>query len=273
MYGNSQMLDLGAGGYNTSQGNPFASQTQTQSPEKRARQEDKQTCMPATIRLLVDSKSAGEEKGAELQLHGTEVANVTLVGVAEGISQQATMLEFTLNDGSGRMKVRHYQSSDGIAKLTSGSYVSVVGSLRTSPSLHVSALSLRLVTSADEVSYHMIEVAHAALMLKNGGSRVPTPPPVKVAPALLQPSQPNSAPPAAAPQPKNVIATPAADLRTAVMTLLRNEGEGRPEGIPRTALNSHFKTYPESEVRAVLENLMDNGEVFNTIDEDHFSAV
>merc|ERR1712110_1342489 len=61
---------------------------------------------------------------------------------------------------------------DGIAV---GRYVSVVGMLRPSPALHVSAMSLRGVTSADEVSYHTIEVAHVALTMKRGGSRATAP--------------------------------------------------------------------------------------------------
>ena len=66
----------------------------------------------SSVRLLLDAHAAGEGKGEELQLHGTECANVTLVGVVENLVQQATMLEFTINDASGRVKVYTYSAQD-----------------------------------------------------------------------------------------------------------------------------------------------------------------
>merc|ERR1719359_943581 len=69
------------------------------------------------------------------------------------------------------MKVRYYgsgsSSTEGLPVLANGRYVSIVGNLRTSPAAHVSAMSLQTVVTADEVSYHTIEVAHAALRLRN----------------------------------------------------------------------------------------------------------
>jgi replication factor A2 len=232
--------------------------------------------MPATIRLLVEAQKTVEEKGTELQLHGAEVANVTLVGVVEGLLRQATLLEFTLNDGSGRIKVRHYQNSDGAADpnkdgLIVGRYASVVGSLRTSPAVHVSALSLRPVTTADEVSYHMIEVAHAALMMKRGGSRAPVSSPASAVPqpqaAIMQapvvPAPAAAAPPAAVAQ---------ANLRDAVLAVLRSEGESRPEGVPRATILDRLKSSPAGSVGTVLEELVAEGEAFTTFDDDHFSG-
>merc|ERR1712217_338376 len=43
---------------------------------------------------------------------------------------------------------------------------SVFGNVRTAPLPHLAATGVRLVQSADEVSYHMIEAAHAALKLQ-----------------------------------------------------------------------------------------------------------
>jgi len=270
----AQSLGFGAAaGYGASQNNPFASQAQTQSPEKRGRQEDKQTCMPATIRLLLDAQRTVEDKGAELQIHGAEVANVTLVGVVEGLIRQATMLEFTLNDGSGRVKVRHYQNSENSAKedgLVAGRYARVVGSLRSSPTVHVSAMSLRAITSADEVSFHMIEVAHAALMMKRGGSQAPPPSTAAQQPMSAPAATPTTtlAAPVASP-----AAAPAEDLRTTVLKVLQNEGESRPEGVPLAIILERVKSSPAGEVRAVLNQLVTDGEAFTTIDDDHFSPI
>merc|ERR1719401_1126118 len=80
-------------------------------------------------------------------------------------------MEFTVNDATGRIKTRYYitdKQPQALAELMSGQYVSMFGNVRTAPTVHFVATGMRIVTSADEVSYHMIECAHAALKLQNG---------------------------------------------------------------------------------------------------------
>jgi len=55
-----------------------------------------------------------------------------------------------------------------LSSVEPGKYIIVAGQVRTSPELHMTAVNARLVRSADEVSYHMIEAAHAALKLQRG---------------------------------------------------------------------------------------------------------
>jgi len=251
----------------------FASQSQAQSLEKRARQEDKQTCVPATCRLLLDSVKAGGDKN-EMLLHGQEVANVVLVGTVEELSQGA-VVEFTLNDGSGRIKVRHYQNNDngkGIDGIIAGRYVSVVGMLRPSPSLHISAMSLRLVTSADEVSYHMIEVAHVALMMRRGGSRAPV---LTSQAAASQPAVKQSQVPVLTPAPTSQVSPTggAKSLKVSVLEVLQRESEARAEGVPLRLVCEQIGGSPASEVKTVLEELVAEGEAFNTIDDEHFQSL
>lgn len=277
MFGSSQSLGMGAG-FGATQG-----MSQAQSPEKKARQEDKQTCTPATVRLLLEAETAAEHDGRkEIELHGTEVSNLILVGVVEGLLRQAAVLEFTLNDGSGRMKVRHYKSDSGAQSgnecIANGHYVSVVGSLRTSPAVHVSALSLRQVTSADEVSYHMIDVAHTALQMRRtsgpGMQKAVAPMQVSAPQPVQQPAPaPAVAPAAAAPAPASAPVVKTADVRTSVLEVLRSEGDNRPEGVPIAVMLEHLKTFPAAGVRSALEELVSDGEAYTTIDENHFSLI
>merc|ERR1719436_1034286 len=64
----------------------------------------------------------------------------------------------------------------GEAAIVEGRYAHVAGNVRTSPETHVTAITLRAVTSADEVSYHMIEVCHHALSVKKGTAGAPATP-------------------------------------------------------------------------------------------------
>jgi len=278
MFGSSQTLGFGAtSGYGASQD----AVSQLESPVKKARQEDKQTCLPSTIRMLLDANQA---QAGELKVHGTEVVNVVLVGTVENLSRQAAVVEFTLNDGTGRMKVRQYSTGSADTDkdgLVAGRYVSVVGGLRTAPAVHVSALAMRPVTTADEVSYHMIEVAHTALSMKRSQS-LPTParapglPPSQTqatsppaTPAELAAPAPAPAAPASAPEPAAAPAAPTSN-RESVIQVLSSEGESRPEGVSLTIMLERLKPMDATAVREVLEQLVSDGEAYTTIDDEHF---
>jgi len=281
MFGSSQGLSFGAG--YASQEAPDATNT----PQKRTRTEDNQTCMPLTVRLLSDA-AAKADNGTELKVHGADLVNFVLVGVVEGLVKQATGLEFVLNDASGRVKVRHYQSAEeATTDLASGRYVTIVGGLRMTPMLHVSALSIRPVRSADEVSYHMIEVAHAALKLKHGGSRAPeeaftTPAklltsPVAPSDPLTPPKASQEDPPVATPMlgqtPTVSVALTGNALKEAVMAVFRKEGEGNAEGVAVSSVFAHLKATSQETIRGMVTQLVDDGELFSTIDEEHFAPL
>jgi hypothetical protein len=247
-----------------------------------------------TVRILQDAV-ARHSDSQEVLIHGTDASIVHLVGAVEGLVKQSAMLEFQINDASGRMKVRFYAPGDrslDVPGLAEGRYVSVVGNLRTSPAAHVSAMSLQPVASPDEVSFHMIEVAHAALRLRNPTKTSPTAvTPVKqstslgfgnggagevskMTPAKIEaPAFSLDAAPAAAP-----AAAPTAlktDLRTAVLDLLREVGESQ-EGISMAALIAKLPATTDtssSKVKDLLSSLVEEGDVFTTIDDDHFALL
>jgi len=278
-------------------------ETQAATPDtKRARQEEKNTCIPVTVRILQDAVAAATTSdNQEVLIHGSEAGIVHVVGVVEALVQQTAMLEFQLNDASGRIKVRHYSSGpalgEGLEGLTSGTYVSIIGNLRTSPATHVSAMSLRAVSNADEVSYHMIEVALATLSLRSpvasgaqpgglslsGGVKASdpgTPSPVKRveaestispmkvnAPMQVMPSDPITPP---------SQLRPAADLRSSVLSLLREEqGKAGEEGLGLGTILTklaHCQT-PPSKVQELLSAMVTEGEIYTTIDDDHFNIL
>jgi replication factor A2 len=266
----------------------------TQDAPKRARQEDKQTCIPVTVRVLQDAVSRHADS-QEVLIHGTEASIVSLVGVVESLVEQSTMLEFQLNDGSGRMKVRYYSTgAAAVEGLAAGRYVNVVGNLRTAPSAHVSAMSIRQVTAADEVSYHMIEVAHAAVSLRNPTKSAPfaastaavdpiTPakqglgmgftaaPASTLSPAKVEAPAPTPEPPAVPLQ-----TPPKADLRSSVLSILQQVNDsGNEEGINVSGLLAKLAPgqATSQKVQDVMSQLVQEGDVFNTIDEQHFAVL
>lgn len=255
----------------------FVSSTQD---VKRARTEEKFTCMPVTVRSI-EAAVAKPRTGNEVQFFGSDVGMLVLVGVVENVSRQAATMEFVLNDSTGRVRVKWFASDveSKEAGVEDGKYVCLAGSIRLSPSTHISATTLRLVRSADEISYHMISAAHTGLkvprdlaaldaMEKSVGFEQPA---IKVsssvdpAPAPAQPLQP-----VAPAQPVAVIE----DLRKSVLTLLEKQCQNAgQEGVEIGAICALSRPATDAQVTAALTALIDDGDICNTIDDNHFAIV
>merc|ERR1711972_351711 len=123
-----------------------------------------------------------------------------LVAAVETVARQGSSLEVTLNDATGRIKARHFVTEPepkDLHEVIPGRYFSFYGSVRTAPAVHFAVTGLRRVQSANEVSYHMIESAHAALRLRKGrpSAEPATPSPKKPTRAGLEGSTRKELPP------------------------------------------------------------------------------
>lgn len=257
--------------------------TQEGSPAKRAaRQEDRQTCLPVTIRIVESALEKSGGASEELQIHGVEHGMLVLVALVESVTRQTANLELALNDGTGRVKARYYltdRQPKDFDEIAPGRFLSAFGNMRTSPAPHFVMTGMRLVETADEISYHMIECAHAALKLQHDTSGLATPSPKKVAdvaahatpPPVAQASVPIAQTTGELSKPQSRLEGSA--LRDAILACLRQQADSHPEGSALSSIFVHMTPTPEADVRKVVEQLVDGGDVFTTIDDEHFSAV
>jgi len=258
-------------------------------PAKQARKEEKDTCMPVTVRMLQSAIADRTDESADVLINGSEAGIVHVVGVVEAVVQQTAMLEFQLNDASGRIKVRHYTSGAGLScEVTAGQYVSVIGNLRTSPAVHVSAMSFSVVKSADELSYHNIEVALAMLQLRapaapGGFSGKGLSLSTDVTPTK-RPEQANTISPMKVEAPMQILAPeatappvmqPAAgmDIRSSILAVLQQEQSEQGSALSDVMAKLVHCKAPADKVQGVLKELVDQGEIYTTIDDDHYSAM
>lgn len=257
------------------------------SPQKKSRQDDKQVCLPITTKML----HAAVATGGELKIHGEEANMVMLMGVVEALVKQTASIEFILNDSTGRVKVRQYltdpnSNGDG---LMPGAYTQIVGSIRTTPELHVSACFVHLVDSPDQVSYHNIESVHSMLKLTRkpepmtpATSRpVATPQTARLAPGptmLVDSLSPQKELKAETTSLGNAASVKSdgkvtgESLRARLLAYLRETGANQPEGLTIAKISEGFSD-AANEIQSALEALVSEGEVFNTIDDQHFSTV
>jgi len=271
--------------------------TQSSSPQKAKRQEEKSSCVPITARII--ESAIKNMEGGELLIHGEEPSMVVLVGQVESLVKQAASLEFTLNDSTGRVKARHFfpnqEARPEFDKLESGGYVSVVANVRTAPTVHLGVQFMTLVQSADEISYHMIEAAHAAIKLQQT-SKDPATPAAKrpvASPMSVAGSQGPSWSPDVAMTPakevkETVTVAPAVpmsfasakvklagdELKNAIIDLLRKEGPTTGElGVAMTQVDAGLEATPLADIKGCLAQLLDDGDVYTTLDDDHFLTV
>ena len=209
---------------------------------------------------------------------------VALVGAVEDVTRSVASMEFTLNDGSGRVRARYFASESEQARLSSlvaGSYVSVVGTVRTGP-LAISVTCAQLLDCSDWVSHHLIEVAHTALRMRKTGSFAdlatarrlddPLTPQKPVASVSAQHT------PVASVQLEEtarvkVSSGPILDSASLLSLIQKEGGEEKPQGINIQFLVEHFGQSQESDVRSLVSKLVEDGDVFNTIDSDHFNIL
>ena len=76
----------------------------------------------------------------------------------------------------------------------------------------------------------------------------------------------------AAPVPATKAVLKGESLRVAVMQLLQ-EGSAKPEGTSLAQLCVHFSSNYTTEMNGLVQKLSDSGEVYNTIDDSHFSVI
>lgn len=273
------------------------SQSPTQSPTRAGRQEEKITTLPVTISMVLQAAQSQPSGANTFTIHDSEPTMIYLVAVVESFTKQSASVEMMLNDSSGRIQVKQY--GDTIEAVAPGTYVIVAGSVRTSPSLHISAQCMRPITSADEISFHMLQTARAYMQSRIGGTTssskaadamttgpFSSPPksPIAYPMDVISGATPGSgkavaaaidaaATPTPARAPTAVPVLTGAGLKAQVLVHIKEHGTGKDEGVGLTKIVELIgKSASGADVRAAIDNLKDEGEVYDTIDEEHFSA-
>lgn len=285
MFGSSQGLSV-IGGYSMGGDGAVGPDASPSQATKKTQMGDKdsQSLLPVTVRMIEKAISMRSE-GPGLSFHGVEAGVVLVVGIVEELNRQQASIDFLLNDSTGRIKARHFfQSAENqLEQVKQGSYISAVGVVKTEPMPHFSIVTLRPVTSPDEISYHAIESAHTKLRMTTSPKTkevMDTPPPKTRAAA--QEMMPMGAPaPAAAPMDQSggisppKVALSGSRLQEEVNKFLQEGGaRAGPAGLALQEIFTHFQgSADRADVNASLTALCDDGMAYTTIDEEHFLPV
>ena len=251
-------------------GSPYGSAAG--SPGGAARRSDvSHSLRPLTVCQLLNATQAHSD--AEWMLEDTEIGHVTCVAHVVSIQSQATNKVYWLDDGTGRIEARHWTDSsmedspDKAARVKDGSYVRVLGNLKMfGTKRYINVNQIRPTKSADEIYFHLLEVMTVTLMWERG-------PP-------LRPGQ----------QAHEIVGSHAVahsgyaiqsnadlinsqwahlpELSQKILHFMKNQPETA-EGVNSTAIARAMQTNAMA-IDQAMEQLMDDGLIFSTIDEMHF---
>eukprot|EP00521_Asterionellopsis_glacialis_P010523 CAMPEP_0195293376 /NCGR_PEP_ID=MMETSP0707-20130614/12294_1 /TAXON_ID=33640 /ORGANISM="Asterionellopsis glacialis, Strain CCMP134" /LENGTH=301 /DNA_ID=CAMNT_0040354071 /DNA_START=45 /DNA_END=950 /DNA_ORIENTATION=- len=295
-FGMDYQGDGGNGGMTSSQGGGY----QAGSPStgggggggKVRKSYDEQTLIPVTARMVLSATSNSNTMdggtGSLLLADGRELYQIKLVGAVRSFEVQSTNVNFEIEDGTGLVEVKMWvddntdcsavqQLRDQVCK--DHTYVKIVGQVKDyGGKLHVVAYSVRPLSSANEITHHLLEVVHSGETSKRAGAIV--------APSLATTSGGvgfggggggGTVPMGGGGGMPVAVSSSSGGgngnggIQEAVASYIQTEGEHLEVGASvADCIKSLSGQYTESQVRQAIDNLASEGLIYSTINEDNY---
>ncbi|KAJ3763737.1 hypothetical protein EV360DRAFT_32901 [Lentinula raphanica] len=133
------------------------------------------------LTLAQVNKAHQAHTDAEWTLEGNEIGQVTIVGHVVNITEQATNVLYTLEDGTGKVEARRWkeQSSEEDAgkwgDIQVNQVIRATGHIKAFGNRkYVNAINIRPSEDPHEIYFHMMEALTVSLSLQNGPVRGPS---------------------------------------------------------------------------------------------------
>ncbi|KAH0563049.1 hypothetical protein GP486_002382 [Trichoglossum hirsutum] len=159
--------------------NQYSSQGGSQSsPGSASKTYGKETLRPVTIKQLLEAKQPHPD--AEFKVDDVEITQVSFIGQIRNISSQSTNITYKMDDGTGTIEVKQYIDSDAASfmdtdsgpskpKLVEGVYARAWGRLKAfNNKRHVGAHVIRPIQDHNEIQYHLLEATAVHLYFTRG---------------------------------------------------------------------------------------------------------
>ncbi|KAI0636961.1 hypothetical protein C8Q77DRAFT_537691 [Trametes polyzona] len=215
-----------------------------------------------------------------------EVGQVTVVAQVLSVQPQTTNHTYLLNDGTANFEARQWVEANADEdqskrdEITDSMYVRVLGSLKVfGNKRYINATHIKP-SSTDELLFHIAEVATVTLIFERG----PPPRPSEGAHALMNRVNNTAGGPSAYTAQSSTSTTSPGQfaslppLQRQIIEFILSQPK-RDEGIHVAAIARHIAQIngnpnPDSAhlISQALDHLMDQGHVYSTIDDSHFSV-
>jgi len=229
----------------------------TPSQQNSGNRENAYFLTPATIQLL---QKLASTSGEQLTLSGQPVGNIELVGSVRTVTEQTnTRYDFLLDDSTGCIKCNYWSPEQQvIAEITDNSYVRVYGKFDKNTG-EIQVFGMKMVGDFNEIAHHYLNAMY------NYKSRT------QGKPMQQQPQGENinfgDQNEATGEDEVWANIAYAKDIMRVLKSCSSDTGMEVTEIISATSLNG-----VDAELKKALMQLCEDGCIYTTIDEDHFSA-
>lgn len=284
-FGNSNFGGDAFGGGNMSQGGGFA--VDNNGPDAKGKQLNKQSLAPCTIKQLKNAPASGGDNG--FSVDGKDLHQVTIVGLITHADEQNTNLQYTVDDGTDSINVKMWIDAatdeaaiEKRAQWREGAVVRVIGQMRAFNQVRsIVAFHIQPLTDFNEYTFHFIEVVHTHLRNTKGSAAEQGGAPAAgagmagasmgVAGGMAGGMAPQGGA-GFAPQP-GFAANSVASTQETVMKYFTSYAE---TDIGCTITDCVSAMGPQgvtdAQVRTAVENLVNEGHLYSTIDDEHYKA-
>lgn len=233
---------------------------------------DEQTIQPVTIAMCCQSTPDDDGTG-ELLEDGRKLYHVKIVGAVRSVEDFSTNCLYNIEDGTGLIEVKQWIDTNDCtalheirqACLKDGTYLTIVGQIKDYDGKKtIVADSVRPIATGNEITHHMLEVVYTAENHKRMNSSSYG---MKPHGGIGFGAMPSGAPI----QQYGSHSNANDSLRDAVLTFIRQEGDGLDDGasVPRCVQMLQARS-SEYDIRKVIEDLAAEGHIYSTIDENHY---
>ncbi|KAJ0090090.1 hypothetical protein Patl1_12705 [Pistacia atlantica] len=255
---------------------PSQSQPADSNPSP-ARSRDSQGLVPLTVKLISEASQSGDDK-SNFVVNGSEVTNVTLVGMVFSKEERASDVTFTLDDGTGRIVCKRWASevfdTKEMEAVEDGMYVRLNGHLKSfQGKKQLVAFSVRPVTSFDEVTFHFIDCIYFQSQKSKSQQGLSINQPQMVDSSLHTPVRTGTKGYQTAPL--NNLSSQFGidglkDCDQLILDYLQQPSSSeRERGVHIAELSQHLKI-PEKKIMDSIVSLENEGLIYSTIDEFHY---
>ncbi|RWR83341.1 replication protein A subunit A [Cinnamomum micranthum f. kanehirae] len=236
-----------------------------------------QCTLQLTVKQISDADQASDDK-SNFIIDGVDVNSVTLVGMVTNKVEKITDVNFTLDDGTGRIDIHRWVNdaaeSNQLADVTNGIYVRVTGQLKGfQGKKQIVAFSVKPVTDFNEIAYHFIECMYVHLynvkLQQISGSVHPQTVPgmsnsFQNGPMGHQTPISNKFP--------GYLVDAGSDFDQMVLTIFHEpENLAKESGVHVDTIVERLGV-PRNKVMASINYHTDNGNIYSTIDDYHYKS-
>lgn len=258
------------GGFQSGGGGGGGSQSQSTPARGGGRRSyDDQTLIPVTINQIVNAKpDAASGNDGVILADGRKVTSIVLVAAVRSFEDMSTNVMYSMEDGTGLMEVKQWLDDNNECSamheirqstLRENIYLKIIGQIKDYDGKKlVVASSVRPLSTGNELTHHMLQVIYSSEKSKRADSIV--------APASV------GGVGFGAPIQEPSTGRPAGDnpVQQAVLEYIKTEGEASEMGADIKGVFAQLQQYPEAQIRQVVEDLGSEGQIYSTIDEDHY---